>query len=323
MRKSLLAMLIAIVMVLSACAEQPAKKEENPAASPETSEATAAVSDGVDDARVQEILAQFPESISERVATTSVPVAEMLHLLGITPVGVPTSTNPIPAAFDQVERIGSPMQPDLEVVTALKSDLLIGAESLRSTLEKTLEGIELQTSYLPTDSFADLKLSFKVLGTYFNKQEEMNTKLQSITDKEVELQKLTEGKELPSVMLVIGTAESFMVMSEKSYLGSLVGKLGADNIATSALKVTDTYSPINMENIVAADPDIILVLASGDHGATADKFNKEIEKNEVWTKLSAYQNKKIHMLDYSTFGVTSIINVEKALTDISQFFIDK
>lgn len=278
--------------------------------------------DGVDEALFNEALIQFPATVPQRIVTTSVPLTEMLYLLGITPVGVPTSTNPIPADFESIDKIGSPMAPDLEVVTKLEPDLLLGAESLRSTLDKTLEGMDLQKAYLRTDSFEDLKLSLKVLGTYFNKKDEMNAALTKILDKENELSKLAQGKELPSVMLVIGTSDSFMVMSEKSYLGSLVKKLGADNIATSVLKVTDTYSPINMENIVAADPDIILVLASGDHGATKDKFKKEIEKNETWTKLSAYTNDKIHMLDYSVFGVTSIINAETALTEIAKYFYE-
>lgn len=278
--------------------------------------------DGVDETLFNEALSQFPSTVPERIVTTSVPLTEMLYLLGITPVGVPTSTNPIPADFETIDRIGSPMAPDLEVVTKLEPDLLLGAESLRSTLDKSLEGIDLQKAYLRTESFEDLKLSLKVLGTYFNKKDEMNAALTKILDKENELSQLAEGKELPSVLLVIGTADSFMVMSEKSYLGSLVKKLGADNIATSVLKVTDTYSPINMENIVAADPDIILVLASGDHGATEDKFKKEIEKNETWTKLSAYANNKINILDYSVFGVTSILNAETALTEIAKYFYE-
>ncbi|MEK4187497.1 ABC transporter substrate-binding protein [Paenibacillus sp. FSL L8-0494] len=278
--------------------------------------------DGVDETLFNEALSQFPATVPERIVTTSVPLTEMLYLLGITPVGVPTSTNPIPADFETIDRIGSPMAPDLEVVTKLEPDLLLGAESLRSTLDKSLEGIDLQKAYLRTESFEDLKLSLKVLGTYFNKKDEMNAALTKILDKENELSQLAEGKELPSVLLVIGTADSFMVMSEKSYLGSLVNKLGADNIATSVLQVTDTYSPINMENIVAADPDIILVLASGDHGATEDKFKKEIEKNETWTKLSAYANNKINILDYSVFGVTSILNAETALTEIAKYFYE-
>ncbi|WHY21344.1 ABC transporter substrate-binding protein [Paenibacillus sp. G2S3] len=345
MKKLLVLLVVAALTAMTACsstntADNQTKNEAvtNTAAN-ETKEANAAntteaaktadagkeyslENDGVDEALFNEALSQFPATVPQRIVTTSVPLTEMLYLLGITPVGVPTSTNPIPADFESIDKIGSPMAPDLEVVTKLEPDLLLGAESLRSTLDKTLEGMDLQKAYLRTESFEDLKLSLKVLGTYFNKKDEMNAALSKILDKENELSKLAEGKELPSVMLVIGTSDSFMVMSEKSYLGSLVKKLGADNIATSVLKVTDTYSPINMENIVAADPDIILVLASGDHGATKDKFKKEIEKNETWTKLSAYTNDKIHMLDYSVFGVTSIINAETALTEIAKYFYE-
>src|SRR5699024_12119257 len=111
-----------------------------------------------------------------------------------------------------------------------------------------------------------------------------------------------------------------MVMSENSYLGSLVDRLGAENIATTQLKVTETYSPINMENIIAADPDIIFVLSSLDHGASHDMFDKEVEKNDAWKKLSAYENGKIHMLDYQIFGVTSINHVEQALTELADYF---
>lgn len=345
MKKILVLLVIAALTAMTACsstntADNPKNeavtnttanesKEANAAKTTEvanTAEAAGKVysleNDGVDEALFNEALSQFPAKVPERIVTTSVPLTEMLYLLGITPVGVPTSTNPIPADFETIDRIGSPMAPDLEVVTKLEPDLLLGAESLRSTLDKSLEGIDLQKVYLRTESFEDLKLSLKVLGTYFNKKDEMNAALTKILNKENELSQLAEGKELPSVLLVIGTADSFMVMSEKSYLGSLVKKLGADNIATSVLQVTDTYSPINMENIVAADPDLILVLASGDHGATEDKFKKEIEKNETWTKLSAYANNKINILDYSVFGVTSIINAETALTEIAKYFYE-
>lgn len=330
MRKYYLVLLIAALTLLTACTsdstDDAAKKEgvSNPKNSEvnQVNDSFSLENDGVDEAKLTEAISQFSTELPERVITTSVPLTEMLHLLGVTPVGVPTSTNPIPADFDAIQRIGSPMQPDLEVVTNLEPDLILGAESLRSTLDKNLEGIDLKTAYLPTDSFDDLKLSFKALGTYFNKTDEMNEVLSTILNKENELIEQAKGKELPSVMLMIGTADSFMVMSEGSYLGSLVNKLGADNIATSVLKVSDTYSPINMEDVVAADPDIILVLASGDHGASEDMFKKEVESNNTWTKLSAYKNDNIQILDYDIFGVTSISNAEQALTQIANYFYE-
>ena len=325
MNKLYLVLLIGVLALMTACSSDLGDndvKEENESKSAEEAGIYDLKNDGIDKEAFDEVLSEFPTDVPKRVITTSVPLTEMLHLLGVTPVGVPTSTNPIPADFDSIERIGSPMQPDLEVVTNLDPDLILGAETLRSTLEKNLEDIDLEPTYLPTESFDDLKLSFKVLGTYFDKIDETNAVLSSILKKENELLEQAKGKDLPSVMLVIGTSDSFMVMSERSYLGSLVKKLGADNIATSALNVTETYAPINMEDVVVADPDIILVLASGDHGASEDMFQKEVDSNDIWKKLSAYQNDNVHILDYDIFGVTSISNVEQALTQIANYFYE-
>lgn len=276
--------------------------------------------DGVDEKAFQEALATFPKTVPDKIVTTSVPLTEMLHLLNIVPVGVPTSTNPLPTDFDAITRIGSPMTPDIEVISNLQTELIIGSVALKDSLNKAVEGMNLQTAYLPTDSYEDLKLSFKVLGTYLGKEKEMNDVMKNIVAKEQELEKQAVGKELPSVMLVIGTADSFMVMNDQSYLGSLVKRLGAENIATTILKTDSTYSTLNLEDIVVADPDMIFVLASGDHGANEDNFKQEMAKNSAWKQLSAFKNDKIHFLDYSIFGVTSIANVDTALTTIADYF---
>lgn len=212
------------------------------------------------------------------------------------------------------------MTPDLEAITNLETDLLLGAKSLQLTLDENVKGLNITTAYLPTDSYDDLKLSFKVLGTYLGKEEKMQEVLASIVQKEKQLKERAEGKKYPKVLLMMGTADSFMIMSEKSYFGSLVKLLGAENIATTQFKVKDTYSAVNLEEIVAAEPDMIFVLASGDHGANAEKFKEEVAKNEAWTKLNAYKNDEIHVVDYSTFGVTSILHVEEALAEISDYF---
>lgn len=319
--------LLAVSLALFGCAEQEVKSGDSVEVKSQEQAAKEPVvenrfEDGVNEEKFQEALARFPETVPVKIVTTSVPLTEMLHLLDIVPVGVPTSTNPIPTDFDAVTRIGSPMAPDLEVVSSLQTELIIGASALQDTLDKAVVGMDLQKAYLPTESYEDLKLSFKVLGTYFGKEEKMNEVLQNIVAKEQELEKLAQGKELPSVMLVIGTSDSFMVMNDKSYLGSLVERLGADNIAKSILKTKSTYSTINLEEIVVADPDMIFVLASGDHGANEDKFKKEVAQNSAWTQLSAYKNDKIYMLDYSIFGVTSIANVDTALTTVADYFFE-
>lgn len=326
LNKYILMLIIALFTVLSACSSDTAIDEEDKASetnaeeAEEVNEQYSLDHDGIDEEEFQKNLAQFPEEKPERIITTSVPMAEMLQLLDITPVGVPTSTNPLPEEFAEIDQIGSPMEPDLEMITNLEPDLILGAESLEGSLEASLGGIELDRAYLKTDSFDDLKQTFKVLGTYFDKTDEMNTVLENILQMENDLMEQAEGKELPSVLLVIGTSDSFMVMNEESYLGSLVEKLGAENIATTKLAAKDTYSPMSMEDVVVADPDIIFVLASGDHGASEEMFHQEVESNEIWKSLSAYKEDEIHILDHEIFGVTSIENVETAMTQIAEYF---
>lgn len=330
LKKLYICIFLALFAVLAACSnDSPAEKD--PADTTKDGEQELSnhaegvfslENDGIDEEAFSEDMSQFPEQVPERIITTSVPITEMLHLLDITPVGVPTSTNPIPADFDAIDQIGSPMEPDLEVVTNLEPDLIIGAKSLEDSLEDSLSGIELDRAYLNTDSFEDLKRTFKVLGTYFGKTEEMNEVLSQILEMENDLINQAKGKKLPSVLLMVGTSESFMVMSEDSYIGSLVQKIGAENIATTALGAKDTYSPMSMEDVVVADPDIIFVLASGDHGASENMFQEEVKKNDIWKSLSAYQNDDIHILDYDIFGVTSIINVEQAMTNMADYLIE-
>lgn len=316
LNKYLFILIIALFTVLSACSSD--ESETNVDAEEQAGQSDLDESEN-DETAFQEDLEQFPEEEPERIITTSVPIAEMLQMLDITPIGVPTSTNPLPEEFSEIDEIGSPMEPDLEKITELESDLIISAKSLEESLEDSLEGVDLDSAYLKTDSFDDLKRTFKVLGTYFDKEDEMNLVLDSMEEKENELMNQAEGKESPSVLLVIGTSDSFMVMNDESYLGSLVEKTGAENIATSVLEAKDTYSPISMEEIVGADPDMIFVLASGDHGSSEEAFHKEVENNEIWKSLSAYKEDEIHILDHETFGVTSIQNVEKAMTEIADY----
>lgn len=325
MHKYIFGLVIALVILLAAACstDQPEALVVNEKNNSNASESVYNLdNDGIDEMEFEKDLEQFPDEIAEAVITTSVPIAEMLQLLGVTPVGVPTSTNPLPDEFNDIDQIGSPMEPNIEVITNLRPDLLIGAKSLEESLEDSLGGIELARSYLRTDSFDDLKRSFKVLGTYFNQTEKMNEVLENILSLENDLIKKTEGNELPSVLPIIGTSDSFMVMNENSYLGSLIEKLGAENIATTVLQAESTYSPISMEDVVVADPDIIFVLASGDHGASEDMFAKEVESNDVWKNLKAYQEKEIHILDHEIFGVTSIKNVDQAMTKIAEYFFE-
>ena len=156
-----------------------------------------------------------------------------------------------------------------------------------------------------------------MLGTYFNKETEMNDMLTDILSWENTLIEKGETLDKQEALLIIGMSDSFMVMNNNTYLGSILERTNIDNVAETSFKSEETYAAINMENIIQANPDTIFVLAFSDAEKVKDDFMKELEKNEAWKSIDAYKNDNIQFLDYDVYGVSSIRNMETALTGIT------
>src|SRR5699024_7983462 len=131
MRKPLIYMVAVAVLLLASCSNTGGTNEQNSSNEQENTSSNENVNENKGektgrhasvDRSLKEILAQFPDEQAEKVITTSVPIAEILHTLDIKPVGVPTSTNPLPEDFAEIAEIGSPMAPDLEKMTDLEAD---------------------------------------------------------------------------------------------------------------------------------------------------------------------------------------------------------
>ncbi|WP_454192481.1 ABC transporter substrate-binding protein [Paenibacillus sp. Marseille-Q7038] len=108
-----------------------------------------------------------------------------------------------------------------------------------------------------------------------------------------------------------------MLMNEDTFAGSLAKNLGATNVLTDTMQSTETYVPFNMESVVEANPDVILLVAHGDAEAVAKKFEEDVKKNGAWEKMSAFKNGKMKTLDYNLFGVASLSKTPEAYKALS------
>ncbi|WP_152393547.1 helical backbone metal receptor [Paenibacillus guangzhouensis] len=266
----------------------------------------------VDEAKAAELQAQFGDAAPSKVVVASVAISEILNELGVMPVGVPTSTLELPASFKDLPRIGSALKPDVEQVTKLQPDVIIGPESIKTSLVKQFKPANLKTAYLPADSLEELKLSTVVLSRIFQKEDQANAFLTKLAEQEKSSVEQANDKTAPKIMILFGSAESFMMMNENTFAGSIAKKLGATNVVSDVLKSEETYIPLNMENVVAANPDVILLVAHGDANTTVKKFEEDVKKNGAWEKLNAFKNDKVKALDYNLFGVASVVKASDA-----------
>ncbi|CAM2946442.1 ABC transporter substrate-binding protein [Prescottella defluvii] len=302
---------LALVCGLTACSSTDAPAS---AAGAATSTSTAPE----DTAKLDAALAQFPATPPQTVVAASVPLAEILTLLDVPVAGVPsTTTQQLPAALDGVPRIGSTMAPDVEKIVDLAPDLVVAAESSRSTVEASLASTTTPAAFLDTDSFGDLKFAVQVLGAAFDREDRAATIVETMNEQESTLATAGSATDAPKVLVLIGATDSFMVMNDNSFLGSLIDLSGADNVAVSALGAKETYSAVNLENIIAAAPDVVLVLRSGNVADSQAAFDAEVAKNAAWKSLPAYANDRIHVLDYATFGYTSVGQLAQAVPELA------
>ncbi|WP_305092111.1 ABC transporter substrate-binding protein [Prescottella sp. R16] len=308
-RSASIALLASAVLVggVTACGSDSATASE-------TSTSVAATTPAEDTAKREAALAQFPDTPPQTVVTASVPLAEVLTLLDVPVAGVPsTTTQQLPAALDGATRIGTVKALDVEKIVGLGPDLVIGSESSRSSVEASLASTATPAAFLTTESFGDLRFAVQVLGDAFDRADRANEIVANMDEHAATLSDADGSAEAPKVLVLIGAADSFMVMNDKSFLGSLIELSGADNVAVSSLGAKETFSAVNLENIIAAAPDVVLVLRSGDVAEGQAAFDAEVEKNPAWKGLPAYTNDRIHVLDYSAFGYTSVTGLDKAV----------
>ncbi|WP_127586975.1 ABC transporter substrate-binding protein [Paenibacillus koleovorans] len=291
----------------------------SPTASPSPTTATAVK---VDEAKVAEVLAQFNNATPAKVVTVSVAIAEILNELGVLPVGVPTTSSKLPAAYDQVPRVGSSHQLNLELIAKQQPDVVLAPSSLKTNLEKTLGSANLKSAFVPVDSLEELKITTVALGKVFKQEAKATAFLENHAKAEAAALELGKGKKAPKVLFLFGSAESLMFMNESTFAGSLAKKLGATNISTE-LQLKDAYSPLNMESIVTTNPDIIMLVTHGDPAAAAKKFEEDMKKNGSWEKLNAFKNGKIKTLDYTLFGIASIANAPAAYKELAQVLFNQ
>lgn len=265
------------------------------------------------DEAVNTLANTFPKEPATSIITTSVTVAEMLKILDITPVGLPTTTHKLPEGFEDIEKVGTAVEPDIEKIVSLAPQLVIGVDSIHTNLEKKMQNTKIPSTYLPADSYAQLEVSFSAIAKALDKTAAAETYLEQWHQANEEI---IQAKDLSNekVLLLFGSGESFMLMNTTTYVGSLIEKLGAKNIITEATKSKESYVPMNMEDVVAINPSTVFIVSHGDADVALQQFKDEVKKNGAWNQLDALKEDKVAALDYSLFGYSSIKNTTEGLT---------
>ena len=253
----------------------------------------------------------------EVVVATSVAVTEILDKLGVEVSGVPTTSYELPESTKDATEVGSPMNPDLEIIKSLNPTCVVSVDTLGSDFEKQFTENNIPSMFVNLSTVDGLKETIVNLGEKFDKSEKAAEIIAELENKENELN-LSKRENKEDILILFGAPGSVMVSTDNSYVGNLVKIAGGNNIFESE---SSSFIQVNMEEIIKRNPDKILIMTH----AVPEEAKKTVEEEfakATWQQLDAIKNNKVYYLENGYFGMSANLKVIEALDKLGAILND-
>ncbi|MBM7343466.1 Fe(3+) dicitrate ABC transporter substrate-binding protein FecB [Pantoea coffeiphila] len=234
------------------------------------------------------------EHAPQRVVVLELSFVDALAAVDVSPVGVADDNDPqriLPAVRQRLapwKSVGTRAQPSLEVIAALKPDLIIADSARHGGILGQLKSIA-PTLMLKSrnETWEENLQSAAIIGKVLGKDAEMLQRLA------LHHQRMKDfASQLPKgLKLVFGTSreQQFNLHSRDSYTGSVLAALGM-NVPESAGQ--SPIASINLEQLLAINPDWLLVAHYRQQSIVRDW-----QQDPLWQMLTAAQKNQVAEVD--------------------------
>lgn len=317
MKSSLLWSSAVLLLAVTGCSSSVSTNAVTPSANAATTQNTAITI--TDFSKRQINFAQSPQ----RIVALSNGDMDIVYALGGTVVGRPNSNGPaVVSAAEQVEQIGSTHEVDLEKITFLQPDVVLGNYPMNEKDIPAIEGIGSKLILTGANSIQDIQSQITLFGQLLQQEAKAKQLNQQIQDHIKQLSQsasnLTAPK--PKVLLVYGAPGTYMAALPNSLSGNILEVAGGSNIAADlpGLQNFPQYAQLNTEQVVQSNPDYIMIMTHGNTDEVKAGFLKEMQNNPAWSSIQAVQNNHVEVLPSDLFGTNPGTRVTDALDLIHQ-----
>ena len=226
----------------------------------------------------------------KKVVALEFSFVDALDELGITPVGIAqenkTDVSGLLGKDIEFTEVGTRQQPNLEVISSLQPDLIIGDFNRHKGIYKQLQEIAPTIILKSRNATYEENIdSFKTIAEAVGKTKQMDDRLALHEERLQAAKKKVDPKDNRKVMVGVFRADSLTAHGETSFDGELLEKIGIENAVTKTAEPTVT---ITLEQMVKWDPDVIFM-------AEADpKLLKEWKDNPLWNQITAVKNGEVY-----------------------------
>ncbi|AIS60747.1 ABC transporter substrate-binding protein [Listeria ivanovii] len=252
----------------------------------------------------------------ERIIALTNADMNIIYALGGTVVGRQTTdASGVPDGAKSATEVGNTHDLNLEKIASLGADAIVASSEQNLKDVPAMEGVGPKVVLTGANSIAEIKKQTAVLGELLGKEDKAK-ELQADIDKKVTKIKEQQKEKNVRALLVLGAPGSNYAALPSSLSGDVLEVAGGDNVAKDFRGVENfpQYASMNVEKIVAADPEVIfLMIHGGDEKETEAAFKKEMKQNDAWNSTSAVKNDHIVVLPAELFGTNPGMKIDEAL----------
>ncbi len=243
---------------------------------------------------------QIQHPIQRPVALTA-NLMEALYIIGLKPVAT-VNNYQIREEAQGLPRLGMQANINIEMIYAVEPDLILVHSRHQGQLVPALENTGFPVYVVNPAQVGDAPLYDTALfvGRLLGREEEV---LSFVSEVETTARQWKDRIRVETNIrtgLIIEDGDSIQAAQTGSGLGAILTGLGIINIVPDDMPGSsqDTFISFDIETILAADPDIILIRpTSNDEQHNAHRLTSYLE-NPLWVGLTAIQTGRVRMLPF-------------------------
>lgn len=252
----------------------------------------------------------------KRIVALEFSYTDALVTLEVQPVGIGDDDDPnlfmdaVRSELKDYTSVGSRYEPNIEIISSLKPDLIIADVNHHKAIYDQLNGIA--PTILLDDHLADYNHmldNYAVIAKAVGKEEEGKKRLEE-HEATIEEAKQKIAHSDIDVLPAVVNPKGFFAHSDHSYTGSFVTSLGFND----PVKGEDSYPKLSLEQLVETNPQVIFLMPTEE-----TTIIDEWKSNPLWKEIDAVKNDHVFMVERRNWALSrGLIGSEKMAEDIVQ-----
>jgi iron complex transport system substrate-binding protein len=216
------------------------------------------------------------------------------------------TTAPAPPIID----LGSPHAPSFEKLAEARPQVIVGDRQLHGALRDKLARSGAEVVLVGSDTVDATFDGLLEVGRRCRVEAPMAAQVENARRT---LAGLALSQRTPA-LVIFGTPGSFLVVSNRTWLGDLVSRLNFDNVGAAATgqERHPGFVQVSDEVLAGLRPEVVLMVAHGDPEAIRTAFTKRLDGGGPWAGLRTAAVRGVHVLPPALFSQNPGLAVPEA-----------